>query len=70
LGRHGIPLSRKFVIDELAAIHASNYDLEVVREVLEKRPLRDTKKPQSSLEQLNQSLIDLDTTLSAGFRQH
>jgi hypothetical protein len=58
------------VIDELAAIHASNYDLEVVREVLEKRPLRDTKKPQSSLEQLNQSLIDLDTTLSAGFQQH
>lgn len=64
LARHGIPLSRRFVIDELAAIHASNYDLEVVREVLEKRPLPKVEESRSALTQLGATLDELDTVLS------
>jgi predicted acylesterase/phospholipase RssA len=38
LARHGIPLSRRLVIAELAEIQQSGYDPEVVRRVLESLP--------------------------------
>jgi predicted acylesterase/phospholipase RssA len=63
--RHGIPLSRKFVIEELAAIRESNYDLDVVRELLEKRPLEKEKDAAASpLTQLGAALDELDTVLA------
>ena len=65
LARHGIPLSRRFVIEELAAIHESNYDLEVVREVLEKRPLPKAEESRSAITQLGAALDELDTVLSS-----
>lgn len=37
LARHGIPISRRLVINELAEIHKSGYDPEVIRRVLEAR---------------------------------
>jgi hypothetical protein len=37
LARHGIPISRRLVIGELAEIRESGYDPEVIRQVLEKR---------------------------------
>lgn len=38
LARHGIPLSRRLVISELAEIRQSGYDNEVLRRILESRP--------------------------------
>ncbi|MFO7679857.1 MAG: patatin-like phospholipase family protein [Chloroflexota bacterium] len=64
LARHGIQLSRRFVIEELTAIHESGYDLNVVRELLEKRPLPKTETAQSTLRQLDSALDELDWALS------
>lgn len=64
LARHGIPLSRRFVIEELAAIHESDYDLAVVREVLEKRPLPEPVETSSAMDQLGQALDQLDGVLA------
>ncbi len=66
LARHGIRLSRRFVIEELAAIRESNYDLDVVREVLEKRPSpTDPAAPADGpvTKRLDQTLADLDLAL-------
>ena len=56
-------LSRQFVIEELSAIHESGYDLEMVRELLEKRPLPETEEAKSAMNQLDQALDDLDLAL-------
>jgi predicted acylesterase/phospholipase RssA len=40
LARHGIPISRRLVIEELAEISASNYDPKVIRRILEARTPR------------------------------
>lgn len=37
LGRHGIPITRRLVIEELAEIHRSGYSSRVIRDVLEGR---------------------------------
>ncbi|HIE58284.1 MAG TPA: patatin family protein [Anaerolineales bacterium] len=64
LARHGIPITRRLVIQELAEIHNSDYDPDVIRRVLEARQPgcsrghRDT--PQC---RLNQSLAQLDMIL-------
>ena len=39
LARHGIPFSRRIVVDELREIQESGYDPEVIRVVLEKRSI-------------------------------
>ncbi|MBE2221951.1 MAG: patatin-like phospholipase family protein [Anaerolineae bacterium] len=63
LARHGIPLSRQFVIEELTTIQESGYDLEVVRDLLEKRPLSQPKTPPSPLHQLTAALDELEKIL-------
>ncbi|MCA9873190.1 MAG: patatin-like phospholipase family protein [Anaerolineales bacterium] len=66
LARHGIELSRRFVIEELATIRESGYDLEVVREVLEKRPSstgQATRPEEPVTRRLDQTLADLDLAL-------
>lgn len=40
LARHGIQISRRFVIEELEAMRASNYDVNVVHEMLERSEKR------------------------------
>ena len=40
LARHGIPISRRLVIEELAEISASNYNPKVIRRILEARSPR------------------------------
>ena len=64
LTRHGIPLSRRLVISELAEIRQSGYDPAVVRRVLEARPVgcnrggRDTP-----VCQLTRALAELELAL-------
>jgi NTE family protein len=65
LARHGIRLSRRFVIEELAAIRESDYDPAVVRDLLEKRPLAQTDAAQqSTLHQLDSALDELEWALA------
>jgi NTE family protein len=64
LARHGIRLSRRFVIEELAAIRESGYDPAVVRDLLEKRPLPQTNAAQSTLHQLDSALDELEWALA------
>ncbi|NOZ51491.1 MAG: hypothetical protein GXP37_15805, partial [Chloroflexi bacterium] len=40
LARHGVQITRRFVIEELEAIRASNYDVDVVHEMLERSEQR------------------------------
>jgi len=64
LGRHGIPISRRLVIQELAEIRASNYDPTTIRRVLEARqPGCIRMEPNSPQCQLNRSLAHLDLLL-------
>lgn len=66
LARHGIRLSRRFVVEELAAIRESNYDPAVVRQVLEKRPsprATAVAEPERITARLDQALADLDLVL-------
>jgi len=67
LARHGVRLSRSFVMEELAAIREADYDLAVVREVLEKRPCPSQEaahKPNLSTKRLSRTLDDLDQMLA------
>jgi hypothetical protein len=56
-------LSRRFVIEELMAIHEAGYDLEMVRELLEKRPLPKQKPTGKPLQILGEELDDLNFLL-------
>jgi predicted acylesterase/phospholipase RssA len=63
LARHGIPITRRLVAEELEAMHQSGYDIEVVRAMLEKgdRRLRFRRKQQSvepSAEAITEELRD------------
>lgn len=60
LERHGIPISRRRVIEELTAIHQSGDDPDVVRNILEARPL----SPVPPAECLRDTLADLDALLA------
>lgn len=65
LARHGIPLSRRLVIAELAEIRESGYDPEVIRRVLEARPTGCNRRGRETpICQLTQALAKLDLTLS------
>jgi len=64
LARHGIPLSRRLVISELAEIRESGYDPEVVRRVLEaRRPLCDRQGRNTPACRLTRTLAELELAL-------
>jgi predicted acylesterase/phospholipase RssA len=65
LARHGIPLSRRLVIAELAEIRESGYDAEVIRRVLEaRRPPCGREGQGSPVCQLTRALAELDLALN------
>jgi NTE family protein len=64
LARHGIPISRRLVIDELKEIQESGYDPEVVRRVLEKRSAACNRLTgDAPLCELNRALAELEMAL-------
>jgi len=74
LARHGIPITRRLVAEELEAMRKANYDLDVVRETLEKgeRRLRFRRKqrqeqslsPAKPTENLRDALAQLEYSLA------
>jgi NTE family protein len=64
LARHGIPLSRRLVITELAEIQDSGYDPEVIRRILEARPARCNRQGRGTpVCRLTRALAELELTL-------
>lgn len=64
LARHGIPISRRLVIEELAQIYQSGYDPDVVRQVLEARSTRcSPEKRNWPTCRLNRTLAELEMVL-------
>jgi NTE family protein len=64
LARHGIPISRRLVIEEVAEIVDSNYDPQVIRRVLEARSTRCSQRHQNTpICQLQRTLAELDLLL-------
>ena len=64
LAKHGIPITRRLVIQELAEIHASNYAPDVIQRVLEARQPGCSRGHRDTPEcRLNQSLAKLDLIL-------
>jgi hypothetical protein len=65
LARHGIPLSRRLVIAELAEIRESGYDPQVIRRVLEARSRGCNRRGRGTpVCQLTQALAKLELALS------
>ena len=65
LSHHGIPLSRRLVIAELAEIRESGYDPEVIRRVLEARSTGCNRRGRGTpVCQLTQALAKLELALS------
>jgi predicted acylesterase/phospholipase RssA len=67
LARHGLEITRRFVIEDLAAIQQSGNDLEVVRDLIEqgdhrRQPRRGATNTTKSLQQ---TLADLDGAIAA-----
>lgn len=62
LARHGIPISRRLVIDELNQIRSSHYDQQVIRQVLASRAAY-YERTGTPLHQLNETLAELDLLL-------
>jgi predicted acylesterase/phospholipase RssA len=66
LARHGIPLSRRLVISELAEIEQSGHDAEVIRRILEARPAGCSRRGRGTpVCQLTRALAELDMALDA-----
>ncbi len=66
LARHGIPLSRRLVIEELNEIERSGYDPEVIERVLEARKPKCNEGNRGSLFcQLSEALARLEYELEA-----
>jgi NTE family protein len=64
LARHGIPLNRRLVIEELAEIVQSDYDPQVIRKVLEARSTGCGQRRQGTpLCQLTRALSELELAL-------
>lgn len=64
LARHGIPLSRRLVIEELAEIVESDYDPQVIRRVLEARSAGcGQRRHESPVCRLSRVLAELELTL-------
>jgi hypothetical protein len=65
LARHGIPISRHLVIEELAEIEKSNYDPQVVQRVLEaKATVCSRRKRGTPLCRLNATLAQLELLIN------
>lgn len=64
LERHGIPISRRRVIEELTAIHESGNNPDVVRDILEARPFSPPEWDAHPVEYLRSTLADLDLVLA------
>lgn len=76
LARHGLDITRRFVIEELEAIRQSGNDLEVVRMLLERRRLPEPSTPEpaapvpvtpvqaSATENLNATLVELERVIN------
>jgi predicted acylesterase/phospholipase RssA len=66
LARHGIPISRRLVIEELAEILESDYDTNVIRKVLEARSAGcGQRKSTDPLCELTRSLAELELALDS-----
>jgi NTE family protein len=66
LARHGIPISRRLVAEELTEIQKSKYDPEVIRHVLEARSFAYRRRREdTSVGRLSRALDDLDAALAA-----
>jgi NTE family protein len=66
LARHGIPLSRRLVITELAEIEQSGYDQEVIRRVLEARTAGCNRQARGTpVCQLTRALAELEMKLDS-----
>jgi predicted acylesterase/phospholipase RssA len=64
LARHGVPMSRRLVITELAEIEASGQDPEVIRRILEARPAGCNRQTRGTpVCQLTRTLAELDMAL-------
>jgi NTE family protein len=64
LARHGIPLSRRLVISELAQIRESGYDQDVIRRVLEARSAAcNRQKRDTPACRLTRTLAELELAL-------
>jgi NTE family protein len=64
LARHGIPISRRLVIEELARVQESGYDPQVVSRVLEPRVAPcDAQRRDTPVCQLTQTLAELEMVL-------
>jgi predicted acylesterase/phospholipase RssA len=64
LARHGIPITRRLVIEEMAEIVNSNYDPEVIQRVMEARsPRCDARRRNTPLCQLDRTLAQLELAL-------
>jgi predicted acylesterase/phospholipase RssA len=64
LARHGVPMSRRLVITELAEIEASGHDPEVIRRILEARPAGCNRRERGTpVCQLTRTLAELDMAL-------
>ncbi|MCB8968865.1 MAG: patatin-like phospholipase family protein [Chloroflexota bacterium] len=62
LARHGIPISRRLVIEEMNEIQQSNYDADVVRRVLASRAAYYERRG-TPFHKLNETLAELDLLL-------
>ena len=65
LARHGIPLSRRIVVDELREIQESGYDPEIIRLVLEKRSSSCNRIRGDCICELSRVLAELEMTLDS-----
>jgi len=63
LARHGIPLTRRLVIEQLAKIRESDYDPDVIRRVLEARGECSRDRRDAPACQLTRTLAQLEFTL-------
>jgi hypothetical protein len=70
LAGHGIPLSRRLVISELAEIRESRNDPEVIRRVLESTPAsRQQRERNTPVSRLSRTLAELEMTLDGMARE-
>lgn len=63
LGRHGIPMTRRLVIQELMRIRQSDYAPEVIREILESRSAGCSENKDSPVCRLTRTLAELELML-------
>jgi NTE family protein len=64
LTRHGVPISRRLVISELAEIEESGHDPEVIRRILEARPAGCNRRARGTpVCRLTRTLAELDMAL-------